>query len=590
MTPSIARGLLAATVTLSLAFACAPIEGTPLSEAPLNAGCPEINSCAAYDVKGTIIPAQCAKDGRCDYGRPDFPFTMVVNVPTTSFYGSGRTFVLTSEVFRPQVGTARSSTCIAPTCIQLPALTRIEGTYRVTKAAAEVVGLPLTGGTSLPVRVSLLPLVSKSATEMLGTGVPMDGLFTSSRVVRSQVSYIDAISLGDFRRIAYPEPPFDQYFPPAFTDLAITDGFVPDGFLDEFYLGDANHPLDDVSGDSRKATVTRDEGLDGWRVWLIDSLTERRISSIRTLAGKTMMVRLDTVGQNIQENVEVIVAPPADWLGVPRLQSPLLNGVGLESLELKPVRAPATIKGLVADGEGATLTAIPSRLLFTSTGLRLESGTLQPLLRYTTAVSTDEKGRFSTVLPSGLYDVTIEPAEGTGFSKVKDTFDTDDALPRTYRPPLRTIATGHVVLADGRALSEADILAIPSSDKPVLGTAVKPRPARTRTDRDGRFRFEVDQGQYDLVVDPQGGTGFPRILQVRSIGTGTADIGDIQVAPPARLSFTLRDPSQVGNPIVRAVVRVFSALPGRGEFLVEIGRAMTDEGGQCEILLAQQAR
>jgi hypothetical protein len=576
---------------MSLAFACSPIVGTPLSEAPLNAGCPEVNPCAAYDVEGTLIPAQCAKDGRCDYGRPDFPFTMVVNVPTSSFFGSGRTFVLTSEVFRPQVGTQRG-TCIAPTCIQLPPLTRIEGKYRVTKAAAEAVGQPLTEGTSLPVNVSLVPLVPDSATEMLTTGIAMDPVLTSSRLVGrpAQVSYIDAISLGDFRRIAYPQPPFDQYFPPAITDLAITDRYVPDGFFDDFYLGDANHPLDDVSGDSRTATVTRDEGLDGWRVWLVDSVTERRISSIRTLGGTKMAVRLDTVGRSLQDDVDVIVAPPSDWLGVPRLQSRLLNGQGLDSLELKPVRAPASIKGLVADGEGVTLIGIPSRLLFTSTGVRLEDGTLQPLLRYTTAVSTDETGHFSTVLPPGFYDVTIEPAEGTGFSKVKDTFDTDDALPKTYRPPLRTVATGHVVLADGRPLSEADILAIPSSDKPVVGTAVKPRPARTRTDRDGRFRFEVDQGQYDLVVDPQAGTGFPRILQVRSIGTGTADIGDIQVAPPARLSFTLRDPSQVGNPIVRAMVRIFSALPGRGEFLVEIGRAMTDEGGQCEILLAQQAR
>ncbi len=79
-------------------------------------------------------------------------------------------------------------------------------------------------------------------------------------------------------------------------------------------------------------------------------------------------------------------------------------------------------------------------------------------------------------------------------------------------------------------------------------------------------------------------------MQLRSFATGTADLGEIQVAPPARLSFTLRDPSLNGNPIVRAMVRIFALAPGRGPPAVEIGRAMTDESGKCEILLAQQAR
>ena len=128
------------------------------------------------------------------------------------------------------------------------------------------------------------------------------------------------------------------------------------------------------------------------------------------------------------------------------------------------------------------------------------------------------------------------------------------------------------------------------SERAAVGTAVKPRPARGRTDQDGAFRLEVDQGQYDLVVQPQPGTGFPWLVQARSFATGTADIGQIVIAPPARVSFVLRDPTRNGNPIVRAMVRIFVEPAGRGPPLVEIGRAMTDEGGKCEILLAQQAR
>jgi hypothetical protein len=195
------------------------------------------------------------------------------------------------------------------------------------------------------------------------------------------------------------------------------------------------------------------------------------------------------------------------------------------------------------------------------------------------------------LLPQGFYDVTIEPAEGTGFAKVRDTLDTSRSLARTFLPPARTIASGHVVLSDGRPLAEAEILALPSASKPAGAVAVlTPRPARTRTDENGAFRFELDQGQYDLVVDPQPGTSFPRVVQARSFGTGSADLGEIVVAPPARLSFTMKDPSQAQNPIARAMVRVFAELPGRGPPAVEIGRAMTGDGGECEILLAQQPR
>jgi hypothetical protein len=607
---------LAGLTALSLAIACSPIVAQPLSGAPLNAGCPEEHGCDLYDVAadggaeagattpaGTTMPKAQCNEGRCDFGRPAFDFWAVVSVPDSSYYAPGRTFVLTSNDLSAQPGAAAPGvTCRPPLCVQLPELVSAEGKYRVTAAASTAVGFPLAEGTSIPVRVAFVPLVEGLENEATTFGLPADALFTSSRVIRKakerpeEVSYVDAVSVGRYVRIAYPEPPFDAWFPPVLSQLSVSDTF-----LDDFVLGDPKTPLDDDKGDSRRATVTRAEGLDGWRVWLVDSVTDRRISSIHTLSGTTMDVRLDTFGQSqtssaaLREGVEVIVAPPSSWLGVPQLQSRIINGQGLESLLVPPLPGPASIKGVVAVGEGAALTGIPSRLLFTSTRLRRADGTPDPLLRFSTTVSTDNTGHFATVLPPGFYDVTIEPAEGTGCAegvgcaKVKDSFDTSEMLGKTFRPPPRTIAAGRVMLADGRPLAEADILAVPS-DIPVVGNAVKPRPARTRTAPDGTFRFEVDQGQYDFIVDPQSGTGFPRVVQLRSFATGTADLGVIQVAPPARLSFTLRDPSLPGNPIVRAMVRIFALAPGRGPPTVEIGRAMTDETGKCEILLAQQPR
>ena len=592
-------------LTLAIAFACSPIVAEQLSAAPLNAGCPDERACDLYSAPGagdagvgtTPAKAQC-NEGRCDFGRPTFDYWAVVSVPDSSYYAPGRTFVLTSKDFSAQPGAAAPGvTCRPPLCVQLPELVAAEGKYRVTHDASKKVGFPLPEGTSLPVRVAFVPLVEGMEDETSTFGLPADALLTSSRVISKgkekpqEVSYTDAVSVGRYVRIAYPEPPYDAWFPPVMSQLSVSDAF-----LDDFLLGATTTPLDDdtETGDSRLASVTRAEGLDGWRVWLIDSVTDRRISSIHTLKGAAMDVRLDTFGQSrtastaLKDGVEVIVAPPESWLGVPRLQSRLVNGAGLESVPVPSLPAPATIKGVVALGAGVALTGIPARLLFTSTRLRRGDNTPDPLLHYTTTVSTDLTGHFSTVLPPGFYDVTIEPAEGTGLSKVKDTFDTIE-LAKTYFPPRRTTATGRAVLSDGRPLAEADILAVPS-DIAVVGNAVKPRPARTRTARDGSFQLELDQGQYNFIVEPQSGSGFPRVVQLRSFATGTADLGEIQVAPPARLAFTLRDPSLNGNPILRATVRIFALAPGRGPPSVEIGRAMTDENGKCEILLAQQAR
>ena len=599
------RLALAGLGALALAIACSPIVAEQLSAAPLNAGCPDEHACNLYNVAGagdagagtTPAKAQC-NEGRCDFGRPAFDYWAVVSVPDSSYYAPGRTFVLTSKDLSAQPGAAAPGvTCRPPLCVQLPELVAAEGKYRVTAAASKRVGFPLPEGTSVPVRVAFVPLVEGMEDETSAFGLPADALFTSSRVISKgkekplEVSYTDAVSVGRYVRIAYPEPPYDAWFPPVMTQLSVSDGF-----LDDFLLGDSKTPLDDdtIAGDSRLASVTRAEGLDGWRVWLIESATERRISSIHTLAGSAMDVRLDTFGQSqkgstaLKDGVEVIVAPPESWLGVPRLRSRIINGSGLESVAVPSFAAPATIKGVVALGEGVALTGIPARLFFTSTRLRRADNTPDPLLRYATSVSTDLTGHFSTVLPPGFYDVTIEPVEGTGLSKVKDTFDTNE-LAKTYFPPRRTTATGRAVLSDGRPLAAADILAVPSGI-PAVGNAVKPRPARTRTDRDGRFLLEVDQGQYNFIVEPQSGTGFPRVVQLRSFATGTADLGEIQVAPPTRLAFTLRDPSLNGNPILRATVRIFALAPGRGPPSLEIGRAMTDESGKCEILLAQQAR
>lgn len=593
------HSVLAATLTGLLG--CSPVEGARISDAPINVCGDGQISCDRYAVEGISANPQCEKverKSRCQFGRPDYPFFVVVNVPDSSVYAAGRTFVLTNEDLTLQRGELVTGTCQLPGCVRLPDLRLVNGRYRVTHAASLAVGMPLPEDTSIPVRVAFVPLTPDSNEESSLQSLPLDDVRTSSSFIRDQISFSDALSIGRYRRILLPQAPFDAFFPPISQALTVERTARPEILLDDFKLGETE-VLDDDTGLTRTTTIRRREGLDGFRVWLADepALGGRRISSIKTLTGVEATVVLHTAGarqptsQALRENVDVIIAPPEGWIGVPRLESLIVNGgpFGFRFLEVPELKPPVTISGVIAQANDDALTGIAGRLLFTSNGLLSSEGRSDRTLKYETAVSTDDAGRFVTVLPQGFYDVTVEPAEGTGFAKVKEMLETVSSSVKTFRPPRRTIVVGRAVLADGRPLSEASVMAIPA-DAVLVGREVKPRPARARTDRDGQFRFEVDQGQFNLVVVPQPGTDFPRVVTPRRFAGAMADVGEIRVAPPSLLAFQLREPSQVGTPIARALVRVFAELPGRGPPAVEIGQAMTDSDGRVEVLLAPRAR
>src|SRR5262249_47266936 len=147
----------------------------------------------------------------------------------------------------------------------------------------------------------------------------------------------------------------------------------------------------------------------------------------------------------------------------------------------------------------------------------------------------------------------------------------------TLQPPPRTIVRGRVVLTDERPLTEADVLAMP--ERPDNPDRIVPRPGRTKTVQDGRFLIELGPGSYVFTVIPKAGTGCPRVIARPDILADAIELPDIRVPAPTRLTFILRDPSPTGNPIVRAVVRIFAAVPGREAWPIEIGSAMTDPDG-----------
>jgi hypothetical protein len=524
-------------------------------------------------------------------GDPGYDFTIVVSVPDTSVYAAGQTFFATNAELSKSISAA-SQICKPPSCLALRQLVEVSGAYRVQRDAAAALGVTFKQDESVPVRVMFFPQLGTPPSDARDQGFPADVLFAASARVAVDdesfaVQYRRQLSTGTYTRYAYPEPPWDEIVPPAVNDITVARAFD-----DAFSLGAAQ--LDDPTGLRRRATVQRDDGLDGLRIWLSERKTARRVSVVKSLSGTKAQVDLHTIGQATAFNdglLDVVVAPPDTWIGVPTLRSPLIGGVGLKDIVYPTLPQPIAVTGIVGSSESGVLRAVRSKLSFRSTSIRAIDEAELTLLEYTTTVSTDEGGGFATVLPRGRYDIVVEPEEGSGFSKYKQpSFEVRQPTLKIEPTVKRAIATGRAALTDGRPLAEAEVLAVPA--KKQTDPAVVPRPGRTRTNADGTFGLELDRGDYEIWVEPQAGSGFPRVVTLRPIAADRVDLGRIDVPPPTRFVFDIKEPSGFSNPIVSAVVRAY-ARPACGSPpcpVVEIGSTMTGQDGKCEILLAQQPR
>jgi hypothetical protein len=582
---------------VALFLACSPVEGTPLSQPPENA-CP----CSAYPQLGRLRPT-CASGNRCEVlGQPDYPFTLIVHVPETSFFAAGVSYAIRSTDIFSGKGTPR---CPPASCIALPSLVEVTGEYLVTAQASAQMGavLPTNDPARIPARVTFVPLAaSASSAEPRDLGLPLDVAFAQPVRLDEQrddlIQYQRPVGVGRYRRIAEPEPPFDLAYPPVVSEISVSPTSVRRGppdiplFTESLVVGGPDLPLDDPQGDNRTATAKRAAGLDGWRLWLIDTATRRRISSRRRLSGFEMQARLDTVGANrpgttvLRDGVSVVLAPPEGFIAVPSLESPIIGGQGL-SLDYPELPVPAQVAA-VAVSPGPTPSPLRGRVVFTSRKLRRLDGLLTDLLKYTTHVTTDDRGQLRTVLPPGQYDAYLEPEIGSGFGQSRTPIEVQGALSQTLVAADRTLVRGRAVLSDGRPLAEATVLATAAASRRAAAAPWElPRFGQATTDALGGFSLFLEQGDYDVAVVPQDGTGFPRVVTPRNVGPGQVDLGTVTVPAPTRLAYTLRDPS--GNPIVRAVVRAF-AQPASGAAAVEVGRGLSGSEGQFEILLAQQPR
>ncbi len=158
--------------------------------------------------------------------------------------------------------------------------------------------------------------------------------------------------------------------------------------------------------------------------------------------------------------------------------------------------------------------------------------------------------------------------------------------------------------ADGRLLAEGTVEVLPTACAPGATSmgmvhssdaSCMPRNAQVSTAADGSFSLAVDQGQYWLRVRPAEGSRLPWV--VRELTVGALGVSGLTVTIPAPFSLgmrltdstgkpaTMQQPAVPNNPVINAVVRVFTD-PSAGGPAVELGQSITDAAGNYEMLLA----
>lgn len=567
----------------ALLFAsCSPIEGTPRTTATINR-CDDL-SCDAYT--GAIKPV--CREGRCEVVVQPSEFTLVISLPTTSFFGAGSTFAVTS---RQLANATDTEECNRSECISLQDLVRYSTEYRVTEEAANSVGYPQGPGIfSLPGTMTLTPLVESNGvfTEATSQGLPLPPLskqgiikLDDTRKKPVSIEFSANLAPGRYRRVITAAPPFDGAFPPLISEVEASGGALSDINV----LG-TSPLLDDPSGLSRVATIRRSGGLDGFQVWLEDEKTRIRVSPLRVLEGEQAQVRLDTVGVKqadsvaLPDQIDIIVAPPEDAIAMPRLVNRLIGGAGLVQ-EYPRLPPPVAVSGRV-DRVG-----LGAKVVFESSKINRLDAEASTFLSYVAEVFTDDSGRFSTVLPPGSYTAYAIPAFDTPLAQSKTQLEVTQSISNVVlSPEERSRVFGKVVLArtDGAIpLVSAEVIATPSDPAPSAPWKA-PRSARAVTNSDGSFVLFADPGTFDIAVVPAAGSGFPVFVSTsRGIQPkGEGNELELSVPAPIRISYKIHDFNE--NVVRRAIVRAF-ALRG-GTVPVEIGRAMTDAAGQFEMFLS----
>ena len=633
-----------------LAAACSSIQPPTQTSIQINS-CPDF-PCGAYLQRG---PYPACQQGTCVVAAPTTGLILVVNLPQDSFFAPGRTFAIPFEHLFDNA----TSGCVPPTCARLPPATLVSGMYLIDHSVEMLVGWSLGNtqsltATALPVHATYVPLWA-DAGAATDQGLPLYPVGADA-VVNPPfggypgpgggplIGFSAYLPPGSYERTLAPDPPFDQAYPPEIKQLTI----AASGSVNSFGLVPLRTEADEVTGLTATAEegamrtlptfdVIRPGGLDGWTAYLRDETTGQVISSVRTLGGtKTTGVIL---AQNRVPappdalcNAQLILAPPPG--------SPIPNGVFVPlggvfgpQVPYPSLPAPTIVQGTVATHAGV---AVEADLVFEATGIvdivdnvgKLNTNGSFEFVARTQATRDPTSGNavYSVTLPLGTYRVSIRPKDATGAVTIVDpsappffqafNVGVPEAVGNfdlVVDPP--QLVHMRAVLTDTRPLGGATIEAIPTSCYAGTQPWCMPRGTQTVSASDGSIdQLLLDPGGYLIRVRPVGGSRLPWVttpLTIPAISfSGTIDVeaGTIQVPAPVSAGLQLMDWNK--NPIVSALVQVFTApVQAAGaapttmpqtvcpatmtvpmtQAAVEVGNAVTDSNGNFDMFLAPPA-
>jgi hypothetical protein len=612
---NVARLALPAAAVV-LIFACGPIESKLGSPAPQNR-CPAF-ACKAYSGVATTCESS---SGACVASSAP-PFWLVVNLPRTSFFAAESTFVFPAGTLKENL--KASLQCTLDRCFIPPHLTVRSARYVVPPELAPIVGRSLSPGAesvALPIQAKWTPLVSVEGRSVPAylLGLPYEPF------VANVISYDDTLkgpggtdaatmrailTPMNYQLSIEPEGQLAELYPPYISEETVPRvNRLTISPTEALQL--APKDLDPEVDRTLRLTASNGRDLSNFRAFIRRRDTKARVSTVVTLQGTAPVAVLNTRALSASFEApttpfELVVEPPEGELGIPRLEVPLLL-TGVFPRRFPELPYPTTVVGRVLSRSGLP---VRSTVAFFSEQVKTTFANTfaENLLRYEALVSTDGQGVFATVLPPGTYRTVVTPDASASGSLARTTtlvtIDKKGLLFLTANE--RVHVEGTVLLADGRSLADADIKITPSTkllarsadDRERWPKDRYPRPpeAAIRTNQSGYWVSDLDEGEYDVTVEPARGTGFPsavRSIRVcakdRASGDPSCSRADttqflqtITVSPPVHVNFRMIDPTGDGNPLSGALVRSFEFRDGA---FVQTGATTASESGDVDLLM-----
>lgn len=329
------------------------------------------------------------------------------------------------------------------------------------------------------------------------------------------------------------------------------------------------------------------------RVYVVQSSTQLSSTATQTDGnGKFELLMAPSVVSTIPTPLSLVIGPSDVNAFVP-LRTIDLTGSGvvitsqtqLPDYYLDGIANTASVSGTIvgADASGASTPLPGATILATTT---IGGGT------FTTGALSDASGTFKLALltstnPDPLsYTVSIVPAPSSEFGRTEVRYDllpTGEPAPLSIKLGARLTLSGTVLDADGKAVSNAQVVASPE-DAAVVGASS----LQALTGADGRFALRVDPNTYGLSIVPQPGSALPNGSGSAEVTTSNVDT-TLTLPRGVFLCGEVTAPTSTAVPITVAGTSVrFYRDAGDAEGAMLIGVSVVDANSHYSVVLPSQ--